>query len=197
RDKEEIRTLYKMAEVIVSKGDTKVTALLQMLEDFVARGDEKVIVFTEYKDTLNYVKARILEAHPDWNKRLLSLSAEEAHDKTMFKNIRNRFEHDQNCRILLATDVAAEGLNLQVANLLVNYEVPWSTVKLEQRIGRVWRLGQKKEVSIYTLFLGNRSDRDALDILYRKLLNMRRAQITPRPLMGQQVLVLQTGAEEV
>jgi len=197
RDKEEIRTLYKMAEVIVSKGDTKVTALLQMLEDFVAMGDEKVIVFTEYKDTLNYIKARILEAHPDWNKRLLSLSAQEAHDKTVFKNIRNRFEHDQNCRILLATDVAAEGLNLQVANLLVNYEVPWSTVKLEQRIGRVWRLGQKKEVSIYTLFLGNRSDRDALDILYRKLLNMRRAQIAPRPLMGQEVLVLQTGAEEV
>ena len=197
RDKEEVRTLYTMAENIVARGDTKVSALLTMLDDFMARGNDKVIVFTEYKDTLNYIKARILERHPDWKKDLLSLSSEESQDKEVFKSIRTRFEQNPNCRIVLATDVVAEGLNLQVANLLVNYEVPWSIVKLEQRMGRVWRLGQKKNVEIYTLFLGNRSDLDALNLLYQKLLNLKRAQIAPRPLMGQEVLVYQTGAEEV
>ena len=197
RDKEEIRTLYIMADSIVTKGDTKVSALLSMLDDFVARGDEKVIVFTEYKDTLDYMKTKILERHPEWKKELLTLSSEESQDKEVFKSIRTRFEQNPNCRILLATDVAAEGLNLQVANLLINYEVPWSIVKLEQRMGRVWRLGQKKDVEIYTLFLGNRSDLDALNLLYQKLLNLRRAQIATRPLMGQEVLVYQTGAEEV
>ena len=55
-------------------------------------------------------------------------------------------------KILLATDVASEGLNLQIANVLINYDSPWSPIKLEQRIGRVWRLGQEKEVSIYYIF---------------------------------------------
>src|SRR5207253_11228344 len=111
------------------------------------------------------------------------------------KKMKSKFEADPNSRILLATDVASEGLNLQVANILVNYEVPWSIVKLEQRIGRVWRLGQKRDVEIYTLFLGNRSDLDALHLLYQKLLNLRRAEIALRPLMGQEVLV--ASAEEI
>jgi len=197
RDKEEVRTLYQMAESIVTKGDTKINALLEILSDLIARGNEKIIVFTEYKDTLNYIKSKILEAHPDWKNKLLSLTSEEAQNRELLKRIRTRFEQDSDCRILLATDVAAEGLNLQVSNLLINYEVPWSIVKLEQRIGRVWRLGQKRDVEIYTLFLGNKSDRDALDILYQKLINLRRAEIPPRPLMGQEVLVYQTSAEEI
>ena len=93
---------------------------------------------------------------------------------------------------------AAEGLNLQVANILFNYEVPWSIVKLEQRMGRVWRLGQKREVKIYTLFLDNKSDYDALNIVYRKLLNLRNAEIGARPLLGQEVLTLEeTDASEI
>jgi SNF2 family DNA or RNA helicase len=197
RDKEEIRTLYGLASSIIQEGDTKVWALIQLLDDFMKRGNEKIIIFTEYRDTLEYIKTKVLEQHPEWKDDLLTLTAVESGDKELFKKVRSRFEKDPNCRVLLATDVAAEGLNLQVANLLLNYEVPWSTVKLEQRIGRVWRLGQERSVGIYTLFLGNRSDLDALNILYQKLLNMRRAQIGARPLMGQEVIVYAAGAQEV
>jgi len=81
-------------------------------------------------------------------------------------------------KVLIATDVAAEGLNLQVAHILINYEIPWSLIKLEQRIGRVWRLGQKKEVEAYTLFMTNRADKAALRSIYEKLLNLKRADIS-------------------
>lgn len=197
KDKEELKVLYRLAESIVTKGDSKINALLEILSDFVTKGNEKIIVFTEYRDTLNYIRSKILETHPDWNRKILTLSSVESHDKKVLESIRTRFEKDKNYRVLIATDVAGEGLNLQVANIQINYEVPWSIVKLEQRIGRVWRLRQERAVEIYTLFLGNRSDHDALNILYRKLINLERANISPRPLMGQEILVYQADAEEI
>ncbi|MEZ0393800.1 MAG: DUF3883 domain-containing protein, partial [Desulfurococcaceae archaeon] len=94
-------------------------------------------------------------------------------------------------RVLVATDVASEGLNLQVANILVNYEPPWSPVKLEQRIGRVWRLGQRRDVKVYTVFLAVESDKDVLDVLYAKLVAMGRAlgKLEKLP-VGEEALVL-------
>lgn len=98
------------------------------------------------------------------------------------------FEKDPKARTLIATDVIAEGVNLQVANIIVNYEVPWSLIKLEQRIGRVWRLGQKKDVEVYTLFMDNIADKTALNSMYQKLFNLKRAELQPRPIIGQEVL---------
>jgi hypothetical protein len=93
--------------------------------------------------------------------------------------------------VLVATDVASEGLNLQVASVLVNYEPPWSPVKLEQRIGRVWRLGQKRDVSVYTVFLAVESDRDVLEVLYRKLVAMGRALgKLEKPPVGEEAYVI-------
>jgi hypothetical protein len=74
-------------------------------------------------------------------------------------------------RVLISTDVASEGLNLQAANVVVHYEPTWSPVKIVQRIGRVWRLGQEKDVYSYSLLLAIESDRAVLEILYAKLLS--------------------------
>jgi len=197
RDREEIRTLHDMASEIISTGDTKVQVLIEELSDILSRNDEKIIVFTEYKDTLNYIRSKILQTHQEWDENIVCLSSEEAGDRVKFKEIRNKFETSPKVRIMLATDVAAEGLNLQVANHLLNYEVPWSVIKLEQRIGRIWRLGQKREAQIYTLFLGNRSDSDALEILYKKLFNIKRAGISQRPILGEKIVYYQTDAGEI
>jgi superfamily II DNA/RNA helicase len=170
---------------------------MEELTEILSRKDEKIIVFTEYKDTLNYIRSKILQVHKDWEENIVCLSSEEAGDRRKFKEIRNKFETDPIVRIMLATDVAAEGLNLQVANHLFNYEVPWSVIKLEQRIGRMWRLGQKREAQIYTLFLGNRSDSDALEILYKKLFNIKRAGISQRPILGEKIIYYQTDAGEI
>jgi superfamily II DNA or RNA helicase len=189
RDKKEIIELRDLAKAILEKGDSKLNALISLLEDIISKDESKVIVFTEYKDTLKYLVENLKKKHPEWAASILRLSSDETRDEEVFKKIRDAFERNPKARILIATDVVAEGVNLQVANILVNYEVPWSLVKLEQRIGRIWRLGQKRNVEAYTLFMGNVADLTALNSMYEKLINLKKATLSPRPITGQEVLL--------
>jgi superfamily II DNA or RNA helicase len=193
RDREEMRKLVEMARDIMREGDSKLKALISLLDE--VKEDSKVIVFTEYKDTLDYIMKKLLnEGWPEGS--ILRLSSDETADEKKFMEIRRAFERDPRARVLIATDVAAEGLNLQVAHILINYEVPWSLIKLEQRIGRVWRLGQRREVEIYTLFMTNKADSAALRSIYEKLLNLKRADLGARPITGQEV-ILYTETEDL
>ncbi|MEM1557689.1 MAG: helicase-related protein [Thermoproteota archaeon] len=187
RDMEKVRELRDMAQSIMDRGDTKLNATISLLEDIMYGSDSKVIVFTEYKDTLDYVVNNLKKKHPEWSQSILHLSSEETRDEKRFSRIRNSFERDPKARILVATDVIAEGVNLQVANIVINYEIPWSLIKLEQRIGRVWRLGQKRDVEAFTLFMDNIADKAALNSMYQKLLSLKRAELQPRPITGQEV----------
>ncbi len=198
RDRLEITTLRDMAKAIMDEGDSKLEALISLLEDKLESTDSKIIVFTEYLDTLKYLKKQILTRHPEWEGRILTLSSEETQDERKFQKVKEEFETSRRKRILLATDVVAEGVNLQVANILVNYEIPWSLIKLEQRLGRVWRLGQKREVEAYTLFMENIADQAALNSMYRKLLNLKRARLKPKPVTGEEVILyFSAGAEDL
>ncbi|MEM3389770.1 MAG: helicase-related protein [Thermoproteota archaeon] len=189
-DKNEISKLRNMAQSIMKEGDSKLNALCALLEEIMAEKETKVVIFTEYKDTLNYVIENLIQKrHPEWRNNILRLSSEEAADVNRFQEIKERFEKDSSARILFATDVVAEGVNLQVANILINYEIPWSLVKLEQRIGRVWRLGQKKLVKVYTLFMNNVADKAALEAMYRKLGNLKVARLKPRPFTGEEIFL--------
>jgi len=188
RDVIEIQKLREAATSIMKTGDSKLNALISLLEDILDKGRNKVIVFTEYKDTLEYIVEQLTKRHPEWSSMILTLSAEETREEKKFRRIREKFQRDPTARILIATDVVAEGVNLQVANILVNYEIPWSLMKVEQRVGRVWRLGQKNEVEVYTLFMDNVADMAALNSMYRKLINLRRAALQPRPITGQEIL---------
>jgi superfamily II DNA or RNA helicase len=169
-DIEKIRELGDAARSIMKKGDTKLTATISLLEDIMTKSDSKVIIFTEYKDTLDYIIDNLKRKHPEWENSLLSLSSVETRDEKLFNKVRQAFEKDPKARILVATDVIAEGVNLQVANIVINYEIPWSLIKLEQRIGRVWRLGQNRDVESYTLFMDNIADKAALNSLYQNYL---------------------------
>lgn len=187
-DMEKIEELKNMAQSIMEKGDTKLNATISLLEDIITETNYKVIVFTEYKDTLAYIVNNLKKKHPEWSQSILSLSSDETRDEKLFNKVRSAFEKDSKARILVATDVIAEGVNLQVANVIVNYEIPWSLIKLEQRIGRVWRLGQKRDVEAYTLFMDNIVDKAALNSIYQKLLNLKKAELQPRLMTGQEVL---------
>lgn len=189
RDRREVAELRSMAKKIMDEGDSKLEALIAFLEDKLENTDSKIIVFTEYLDTLKYLKEQILQRHPEWRSLLLTLSSEETRDERRFRRIRDAFETSMRRRVLLATDVVAEGVNLQVANILVNYEIPWSLIKLEQRLGRVWRLGQKREVEAYTFFMDNMADLAAINGMYRKLLNLKKATLKPRPVTGEEVIL--------
>ncbi|HLI46326.1 MAG TPA: helicase-related protein [Geobacterales bacterium] len=196
-DMEKIRELKDMAQSIMQKGDTKLNATISLLEDIIAKTDSKVIIFTEYKDTLDYIINNLKSKHPEWSQSILSLSSEETRDEKLFSKVRNDFERNPKVRILVATDVIAEGVNLQVANVVINYEITWSLIKLEQRIGRVWRLGQKRDIEAYTLFMDNIADKAALNSMYQKLLNLKRAELQPRPITGQEVLFFYAEAKDL
>ncbi|MCX8185271.1 MAG: helicase-related protein [Sulfolobales archaeon] len=196
-DMEKIKELRDMAQFIMEKGDTKLNAITSLLESVIAETDSKVIVFTEYKDTLDYIVNNLKKKHPEWSQSILSLSSEEVRDEKTFSKVRDAFEKNPKARILVATDVIAEGVNLQVANIVVNYEIPWSLIKLEQRIGRVWRLGQKKDVEAYTFFMDNIADRAALNSMYQKLFNLKKAELQPRPITGQEVLFYYAEAKDI
>src|SRR5208337_1412912 len=76
---------------------------------------------------------------------------------------------DPEVRILLATDAAGEGVNLQNANLMVNYDLPWNPNRLEQRMGRIHRYGQKKDVLISNLIAQETIEGEVFNILFKKI----------------------------
>jgi SNF2 family DNA or RNA helicase len=176
--RELFENLLKTTTNIITKRDSKIDALAKIIAEHI-KNNEKIVVFTEYVDTLKYLQENLPKYLNNYGinitpNEVLTLSGE---DKNRMENITEEINKKFNDygKILLATDVASEGLNLQIANVLINYDSPWSPIKLEQRIGRVWRLGQEKEVSIYNIFLSNRMDLELLNSLYRKIMNIKTA----------------------
>jgi len=170
-----LQELLDLARRIESR-DSKLKALKRILDYHVERG-EKIIVFTEYRDTLDYLSKRLEEFSPIVVHG--GLGEEEIK--------RRREEFERSGKVLIATDVASEGLNLQVANIVVNYEPPWTPVKLEQRMGRVWRLRQRRDVTVYNLFLGTRADIEVVDKLYAKILEIASALEDVKNIIGEEV----------
>jgi superfamily II DNA or RNA helicase len=174
-ERERLGGLLDLAERI-KEDDSKLKILKAILRLHTSRG-EKVIVFTEYKDTLDYLNENLGEFNPV----TIYGGLGEREIKGRIEEFRDRGT------VLLATDVASEGLNLQIANIVVNYEPPWTPVKLEQRMGRVWRLGQDKDVIVYNLFLGTRADIDVVEKLYKKVLNVAEALEDVKNVLGESV----------
>jgi len=122
--------------------------------------DEKILVFTEYTDTLEYLRDEVLA-----DMRVATIQG------GMDQNDRwseiQKFE--DNASVLLATDAAREGLNLQFAHIMVNYDLPWNPIRIDQRMGRLHRYGQDETVKIYNLFIENTRESDILQLLVGKL----------------------------
>ncbi|TFB23819.1 DEAD/DEAH box helicase [Filobacillus milosensis] len=129
--------------------------------EFVKSLNDKCIIFTEYKSTQIYLQwllqqngifsvtfnGKFKKSKKDWMIQL-------------FKN---------KAQVLIATDAGGEGLNLQFCNHMIHYDLPWNPMKLEQRIGRIHRFGQTKDVNIYYMVLNNTIDQRILNLLYDKL----------------------------
>lgn len=179
-----IKNLIELASKI-KENDSKLKTVVTLVNKYLRSGN-KVIIFTEYKDTLNYLKENFINMTPYYGRDFFETISGETKDR--FDEIKEKFESNK-CNLLIATDVASEGLNLQVANIVINYEAPWSPLKLEQRMGRVWRLGQKNDVHIYTAFMATPDDVDVMRNLYVKLLSMKEALDDVRPLLGEKVQI--------
>ncbi len=125
--------------------DSKFERLTRHLNEFLKRRDS-VIVFTQYTDTMDYLRDKLRQVYgaqvacysgrggERWNGKAWSGTSKE--------NIKTAFREHTEVKILLCTESASEGLNLQTCGVLINYDMPWNPMRVEQRIGRIDRIGQ-------------------------------------------------------
>jgi SNF2 family DNA or RNA helicase len=157
--------------------DRKWTELSKILQDHALTTDKngwprKLIIFTEHRDTLEYLTTRIrsLLGKPD--------AVQAIHGgvrRGERRQITEEFTQNHDCQILLATDAAGEGLNLQAAHLMVNYDLPWNPNRIEQRFGRIHRIGQEEVCRLWNVVATNTREGDVFARLLVKIEEQRKA----------------------
>lgn len=145
--------------------DTKYKQLSQFLKSELAKNkSEKFVLFAYYRNTLSYLQQR-LEA--DGIKTCLIQGGMERENKTA---ILKNFKDNLSVSVLLSSEVGSEGIDLQFCRFLINYDLPWNPMKVEQRIGRLDRLNQKhKVISIVNFSLKNTIEEYILERLYERI----------------------------
>lgn len=188
---DEVTSIIETASHITS--NAKIIALKQALRtafDYQAKNDipQKVIIFTESKRTQKYIAQELRKAeYSEEDILLFNGDFDDAMTKQIYRiwQVRNfgktdygrsvEYKHaivdyfKENAKILIVTDAGSEGLNLQFCNTVINYDLPWNPQKIEQRIGRCHRYGQKYDVlAINLLNTENEADKRVYEILSRK-----------------------------
>jgi len=169
---EEIRTLSDLLnrarKLIDSGAEIKLRrfrkALNRLLEE---EPDEKVLVFTESRDTLEYIEKRLRS----WGYDVCTIHGGMSLDQRIEgeRIFRNR------AQIMVATEAAGEGINLQFCHLMINYDLPWNPTRLEQRMGRIHRYGQQREVHVFNMVAADTREGRVFRRLFDKLDEIRRA----------------------
>ena len=133
---------------------------------------QKLVLFTEHRDTLNYLQQKIssLLGRPQAVVMIHGGLGREERRKAQ-----ESFLHDPEVQVLLATDAAGEGINLQRAHLMVNYDLPWNPNRLEQRFGRIHRIGQTEVCHLWNLVAGETREGEVYRRLLEKLEEARHA----------------------
>ncbi len=129
----------------------------------------KLIIFTEHRDTLDYLQERISNLLGR-NDAVATIHGGTSRDER--RRIREEFTHNDDLVILLATDAAGEGLNLQSAHLMINYDLPWNPNRIEQRFGRIHRIGQLRPCRLWNLVADDTREGQ----VYKRLLEKMEAQ---------------------
>ena len=146
----------KVAEPEASYGPTKIPPPK-------SSAHQKLVIFTEHRDTLNYLEQRI-SSLLGRKESVVVIHGGIGREERL--KVQEMFRHDPEVQVLLATDAAGEGINLQRAHLMVNYDLPWNPNRLEQRFGRIHRIGQTEVCHLWNLVAEETREGD----VYRKLL---------------------------
>ncbi len=161
----------KAKEILSVESEIKLVQLKKTVHELAAahpsKEDRKILIFTESRDTLEYLERKLKVWGFSTNSIHGGMRLEErvAAEK-IFRN-----ETD----VMVATEAAGEGINLQFCSLMINYDIPWNPNRLEQRMGRIHRYLQQKEVSIYNLVASDTREGQVLHKLFAKLQEIRRA----------------------
>ncbi|NWH05017.1 helicase-related protein [Desulfobacter latus] len=171
----EIRILKQIElqakHVVQSGNDKKWEELSALLQDtpemFTQSGSRrKLIIFTEHKDTLNYLSCRIEDMLGNPNAVRIIYGGTNRDDR---RKIQEEFRNDPEVIVLIATDAAGEGVNLQNANLMVNYDLPWNPNRLEQRFGRIHRIGQAEVCHLWNIVANETREGEVFQKLFSKI----------------------------
>ena len=170
--------LEKLALKVRQTGtDRKWDELSKLLQNnsemFDAHGHRrKLVIFTEHRDTLNYLAERIraLIGRPE---ALVTIHGGVGREDR--RKAQEAFTHDKEVEILVATDAAGEGINLQRAHLMVNYDLPWNPNRLEQRFGRIHRIGQTEVCHLWNLVAKDSREGEVYHRLLEKIDEERKA----------------------
>lgn len=167
-----LQQLIRVARrVRLQNEDKKWVQLRSILEDRVLADDgtgspRKMIVFTEHRDTLDYLTEKIRSQFGRVEAVVTIHGGTRREDR---KAVREDFAENPNTVILLATDAAGEGLNLQRAHLMVNYDLPWNPNRIEQRFGRIHRIGQREVCHLWNMVAANTREGDVFQRLLEKI----------------------------
>ncbi len=146
--------------------ETKFEELRGVVSEHLAGRDERLLVFTEHKDTLDFLVRKLTNLGFHCCTIHGGMSLEKRIDAE-----REFFERKPS--VMVATEAAGEGINLQFCSLMVNYDIPWNPNRLEQRMGRIHRYKQEREVMIFNLVAKNTREGEVMERLLLKLEDMR------------------------
>ncbi len=169
---ETLRRLEKLALHVRRSGqDTKWQRLADALSDnqlmfHSDRRRRKLVIFTEHRDTLNYLHDRLSTLLGD-PEAIVMIHGQTPRDQR--RALQESFTNNPDVLVFLATDAAGEGINLQRAHLMVNYDLPWNPNRLEQRFGRIHRIGQREVCHLWNLVAHNTREGDVYLRLLEKL----------------------------
>jgi len=180
--REEILQLNKLIDhaVLLEKREveSKLVKLKIILKDLKIFDDPKtkLIIFTEHKDTLDYLAADGKDGRPYGKLREWGLKVSQIHGSmksgdrdTPGTRVFAEREFKETSQILVATEAAGEGINLQFCWMMINYDIPWNPVRLEQRMGRIHRYGQDHDCLIYNYISSNTREGIVLERLLERL----------------------------
>lgn len=167
-----LQALEEQARRVVHSGqDRKWDELSRLLQDTPEMRDadgrqRKLIIFTEHRDTLNYLAVKIRGLAGSDDSVVMIHGGVKRDDR---RKVQEVFRNDPEVRVLLATDAAGEGVNLQNANLMVNYDLPWNPNRLEQRFGRIHRIGQTEVCHLWNMVAKETREGEVFQRLFEKI----------------------------
>lgn len=168
---EERRRIEQILQAIEALGgrDSKLELLKKVIGE-IKRSDPKakVVVFSEYRDTLDYLQETLSSEY-----RIARIDG--TMDIEMRKQQLDSFRSPDGPDVMICTDAAGEGIDMQFSNVEINYDIPWNPTRLEQRMGRIHRIGQTREVFYYNFVLKDTIDGYILSILLEKIERIKEA----------------------
>jgi len=184
--REEIQRLQKLIDqaraLEAREVESKLTKLREVLRELQVLDNtkNKLLIFTEHKDTLDYLAGDGKEGRPLGKLREWGLGVTVIHGgmkigdrDTPGTRIYAEREFKEDAQVLVATEAAGEGINLQFCWLMINYDIPWNPVRLEQRMGRIHRYGQKHDCLIFNFVAVNTREGRVLQKLLGRLLEIK------------------------